>query len=124
MRFPWLLGVLMLGGPPTLHAASQTGTGGQGATKVGAPVYATLERAQKVRVLVAFEESDKHAAATQRRAAIAARVDALLAGLPAGSFALKRRFDLVPALALEVDAHALPALSQRPDVLRVDLDDK
>ena len=123
MRIPWLLGVLA-SAALLLHAARADAAGeGAASAKVGSAVYQKLEHAQKVRVLVAFQEAKAKAAPAERKAAIAAGADALVGALPAASFSVKRRFDMVPAIALEVDAHALPALAQRPDVLRVDLDE-
>jgi len=121
MRIPWLLLLLMLGALAP-HGAAWAAPAA-GAPNVGGAVYQKLEHAQRVRVLVAFQEANAKGAAGERKAAIAAGADALLGALPAGSFEVKRRFELVPALALEVDAHALPALAQHPGVRRVDLDD-
>src|SRR3546814_17220710 len=53
---------------------------------------------------------------------VEAVADSVLDSLPPGSHALRRRFALVPALALEVDARGLEALARHPDVLAVDVD--
>ena len=91
------------------------------ADKVEPDVRDALAHAEPVRVLVVLADD-----ATQpdgaRRAAIAARVDATLAALPAARHALKRRFVRVPALALEVDAVALERLAALPHVERIGLD--
>ena len=53
---------------------------------------------------------------------LAARTGALLRALPASGFELRRRFERVPGLALELTAGALAALLDDPGVARVDLD--
>jgi subtilisin family serine protease len=122
MRIPWLLAmVVLLGLAAPLGAATPTA---DASSKVGAGVYDALGRSSKVRVLIAFQEAQPHGAADQRRADIKAKADALLAALPAGSHSVKRRFELVPALALEVDEHALQGLAHHPGVLRVDVDER
>jgi len=93
--------------------------------KVGAEVYARLAEASRATVVVVFAESDASpdaAQVQQRRARIAASADAVLAGLPANGYALRRRFDNVSALALDIDQATLAALAADPRVVRVDLD--
>ncbi|MBN8728836.1 MAG: S8 family serine peptidase [Xanthomonadales bacterium] len=60
--------------------------------------------------------------APARRAALAASADAVLANLPGSSYVLRRRFENVAALTLDVDARGLAALAADPGVLRIDLD--
>ena len=57
-----------------------------------------------------------------RMAQVEAVADSVLNALPSGSRALRRRFALVPALALEVDARDLAVLERHPDVMAVDVD--
>ncbi|HET9485083.1 MAG TPA: S8 family serine peptidase [Xanthomonadales bacterium] len=91
------------------------------ADKVEPDVRDALARAERVRVIAVLADDATQSDAA-RRAAIAARVDATLAALPAGRHALKRRFVRVPALAVEVDAVALERLAALPHVARVGLD--
>jgi len=120
MRIPWMLAIstLLFGLATPLDAAPPA----DASPKVGGEVYSALGHSSKVRVLIAFQEAQPHGAAAQRRADIEGKADALLAALPAGSHSVKRRFELVPALALEVDEHGLQGLAHHPDVLRVDVD--
>ena len=93
--------------------------------KVGAEVYDRLAVAARANVVVVFAEPAETldaAQAQQRRAHIAAGANAVLANLPAGDYALRRRFDNVSALALDVGASTLAALAADPRVVRVDLD--
>ena len=98
--------------PPVVSAQAQAAVAGNG----------------KARVLVALRPPAARPGeiAPGGMAARVARVDALadavLGSLPPGSHALRRRFSLVPALALEVDARALAALAAHPRVLAVDVD--
>jgi len=77
----------------------------------------------RVRVLVMLKDAPGADPRADRRDAIRTDVDALLASLPAGSHQVRRRFVLVPGLALEIDARALAALESNPRVRRVDLDE-
>lgn len=93
--------------------------------KVGAEVYTRLAAAPRAMVVVVFAEPAETfgaAQAQQRRAHIAASADAVLASLPGGDYVLRRRFDNVSALALDVGSAALAALAADPRVVRVDLD--
>ena len=95
------------------------------AAKVGADVHERLGAAARATVVVVFAEpvgTFDAAHVTQRRARIAASADAVLANLPAGDYALRRRFDNVAALALDIGPAALATLAADPNVLRVDLD--
>ena len=81
----------------------------------------------KVRVLVMLRDPAHDATAAraigpQRRAAVAAKVDGVLSRLPAHAYGLRRRFSVVPAMAVEVDEAALLRLRDDPDVLRIDID--
>lgn len=96
-----------------------------GADKVGAEVRARLQTAPRATVMVAFEDQGAPLGVShreERRRRIAALADAVLAALPAGSYMLRRRFDHVAALSLDVSPEAVQALRDRPDVARIDLD--
>lgn len=84
--------------------------------RLGAPVVDALTRQERTRVLIALDP----ALADDGR--LAARSAALLRTLPASGFEVRRQFERVPGVALEISAPALAALLDDPAVLRVDLD--
>jgi subtilisin family serine protease len=90
--------------------------------RVGTGVAAALEQHERVRVLVTFDLGPVPARAAPRNATIARATDALLSRLGTGHHALKRRFELVPAVAIEIDRDALMRLKSLPQVRRIDLD--
>jgi subtilisin family serine protease len=90
---------------------------------VGAAVYDALRAAPHARVVVALREPDVAAYAMDRRvAAVRDQVDAVLADLPPGSFALTHRFKAISAIAGDVSVDGIAHLAADPDVLKVDLD--
>src|SRR5690606_10976171 len=98
------------------------------APAVSAQARAAVADAGHARVMVvlrpraAFSRAGLSPVKVVRMAQVEAAADSVLHALPPGSHALRRRFALVPALALEVDARALEALERHPDVLAVDGD--
>ena len=84
----------------------------------------------KARVLVALrsptEAADAAVSGPEGRmramAANAAAAEDVLAHLPATGYQVRRRFALVPAIAIEADAMTLRRLAEDPAVLRVDID--
>lgn len=113
-----------------LVVAASTARADEGATmaspsKVGGEVAVRLAQAPRATVVVLLDVpslATYGGDAAARHAVLAARADAVLANLPGSSFALRRRFENVAALALDVDARALAALAADPGVLRIDLD--
>ena len=84
-----------------------------------------------VRVLVALRPATLPllAAATgmpnrgiKREAAVAARIDKVLARLPRAGYRVKTRFALVPAVSMIATAATLERLRRDPEVLRIDID--
>lgn len=57
-----------------------------------------------------------------RKQAVARHVDTVLARLPSRGHAVRRRFSLIPAMAVDADAATLQRLRDDPDVLRIDID--
>src|SRR5690606_36785180 len=98
------------------------------APTVSAQARAAVADAGHVRVMVAlrpraaFSRAGLSPVRAVRMAQVEAAADSVLDALPPGSHALRRRFALVPALALEVDARGLAALQRHPDVVAVDVD--
>lgn len=93
--------------------------------KVGDEVLARLRSAPRATVVVVLNVGAQHdtaASREERTRRIAAVVDGVLDALPPGSFALRRRFEHVAALSLDVSTAALDALGARDEVARVDLD--
>ena len=111
-----LLALVMAGTIAPAHAQKVSAQAAQAAATHGS-----------VRVLVMLRNPlPASSAAIQpkaRQAAVAASVDRVLATLPAGGNRLVRRFKLVPAMALVVDASSLERLRAHPAVLRVDVDE-
>jgi subtilisin family serine protease len=110
-----------------LALAAILSTHAQGAPaqgKIGNGVSAKLANSPTATVVVALKPAARMQGenAAQRKMRIAGDAESLLAALPNGSFKVRHRYANVEALALEVTAAAIPALSQRDDVLRVDLD--
>ncbi len=93
--------------------------------KVGAEVAAALAKSETVAVVVMLTTStpsDRLVATTaQSRRDVALSIDKVLARLPAHSFVLRRRFDNVAAVTLDVSRAALEVLRTDPAVLRVDV---
>lgn len=109
---------------PASHPAGAE-TQGNGTDKIGSEVYARLSTAPRATVIVALKPATSPSGSAQRTAHIqevAATADAVLAALPAGSYALRRRFRFVTALSLDVSASAVQALRNNPNVARVDMD--
>lgn len=116
---PLLLALLFL-------ATTRIGLAGETATssKVGVEVAAGLTQSPRVTVVVML-----HAPSQTRtndlqlyRSSIAQSVDEALAALPQDSFVLRRRFENVSAVTLDISAAALPALEANANVVRVDVD--
>ena len=97
------------------------------AEKISAKALEAARQHGKARVLVMLQEDATIAPVTRnhgqaRKQDIARKVDVVLARLPARSHAVRRRFALVPAIAMEADLAALQRLRDDPDVARIDLD--
>lgn len=89
----------------------------------GATIPANVQAAvstQTARVLIAL---DLPTAQRANKAAIADLRSEVLAALPPDSYALRRSFRSLPALAAEIDARALAVLAEHPNVLAVTLDE-
>jgi len=87
-------------------------------SRVGREVVAGLEAAGSVRVMVAFALP----AGGRRGDAVAEARAGILAGLPAGSFTVRRVFRAVEAVAGDASPAAILALLDRGDVVRIDVD--
>ncbi|MBO9663562.1 S8 family serine peptidase [Dokdonella sp.] len=112
---------LLLAALPSLAASGSA----LAADKIGSEVYARLRTVPRVTVVVALKESTPAHDAAQRDARtqrIAASADAVLAALPDGSYTLRRRFEHVAALSMDVSTKAVDALRRQAEVARVDLD--
>lgn len=91
--------------------------------RVSAQAVAKARADGTVRVLVALREPRATVAMSKARMrAVAATADAVLSRLPARGQEVRRRFALVPALAMEVDLATLQLLARDPAVVRVDID--
>lgn len=110
-----LLAVLLLLAPIAFASAADS-------TRVDPGVARALRSNTQVRVLLLFEPAMGGGKDSDRRAAIARGADAVLAALPAKSTTVRRRFARVPALALEIDVHALERLKKMASVRRVELE--
>ncbi len=87
-------------------------------SRVGREVVAGLEAAGSVRVMVSFALP----AGGRRADAVAEARAGILAGLPAGSFTVRRVFRAVEAVAGDASPAAILALLDRGDVVRIDVD--
>lgn len=107
----WLAMVLLLA---SAHAQAQ---------KLAVDAAQAAKAQGKARVLVMLEDSQdaRTGSSHKAREMIAGQVDSILAGLPDG-YTVKRRFDLVPAMAIEADLDTLQRLRDDPRVRRIDLD--
>lgn len=95
------------------------------AAGISPAVLAKVASNGRVRVLVAMRDESaqpKRAGLDGRRAAVRESVDGLLKRLPSRGHRLRRRFEFVPAVAMDVDLATLQRLQGEPSVLRVDLD--
>jgi len=92
------------------------GAGVSGADLVVDPEVRTLVSSGRARVLVMLQVADSGDAA-QRSEAIGQAQDVVLARLPRSHASLLRRYASIPVLSLEIDATALLALEQMPDVV-------
>lgn len=99
-----------------------------GPSVLGADVTQELSSQGRVRVLVTFSlpqaiaERGLGPTSAERRHAIAAVREQILEGLPAGEALVKRQFETVHAMALEVSLAGLEALLRDERVERIDLD--
>jgi len=87
-------------------------------SRVGSEVVARLEAAGSVRVMVAFALPLRG----RRADAVAEARAGILAGLPAGSFTVRRVFRAVEAVAGDASPAAILALLDRGGVVRIDVD--
>lgn len=88
-------------------------------------VDAALERRVQsgpTRVLVVLAAATAKAGDSASKRALAEQRDAVLATLPAGSVALRRQFELLPAFAAEINAAALDVLRADARVRAIELD--
>jgi hypothetical protein len=95
------------------------------AHKVGAEVYAKLASSPRATVMVVLKAPAQPLDAghrLERAHEIATTADAVLAAIPGDAYRLRRRFDQVAALSLDVSASGVEALRRNADVVRVDLD--
>ena len=116
----WFAALLLLSLSVPFHGA--LAQAGAHAT-VSARAMAQARTEGTVRVLVAFRDPGVAAATPKARMrAVADTADALLSRLPARGHDVRRRFALVPALAMDVDLATLRALARDPAVARVDID--
>ena len=107
-----------------LLAACMVGMGPADAAVLSPSAAATAQSHGTARVLVMLRHSPALAAegVERRRQEIATQVDALLSRLPSRGFHLRRRFALVPAIAIDADLATLQQLRDDPRVIRIDLD--
>ena len=105
-----------------LLAACLAGIGPAAAATLSPSALAAAQSQGKARVLVLLRQSPSPPGAIAQRRSIATQVDAVLSQLPSSGFSLRRRFALVPAIAIEADARTLRRLRDDPRVERIDLD--
>ncbi|WP_165371582.1 S8 family peptidase [Pseudolysobacter antarcticus] len=108
----------------TIGAFSMSAFAATPTTIVGAEVTATLAHADSVAVVVmlASPQQDKLIATnSETRRTIARSVDRVLAELPAHEFTLRRRFDNISAISLDISSRALAILRRDTAVLRIDV---
>lgn len=95
---------------------------------VSSQARAAVAEAGQVRVMVslrprpAFSRQGPSSIRALRMAQVEAVSGSVLDSMPSGSHQLRRRFALVPALAMNVDARGLAALERHPEVMAVDVD--
>jgi subtilisin family serine protease len=88
---------------------------------VAAEVTAAIRRTGRAEVVIALRDGAAPDLAEPAMAAAVARAqDAVLAALPAGSFALRYRYGLIPALAGTINAAGLTGLQAQPQVVAVE----
>jgi subtilisin family serine protease len=98
------------------------------APAVSAQARAAVADAGRARVVVSLRPRTGSAQAgpspgrALRMAQIETTVDSVLAALPSGRQALRRRFALVPAVVVDVGARDLEVLQRHPAVIAVDID--
>lgn len=81
-------------------------------SKVGAEVAAALAKSPRVTVVVMLNAPTQASSMglDQFRSSIAQSVDQTLAALPDNSYVLRRRFENLSAVTLDISSEALPAL--------------
>lgn len=108
---------------PTLLILLSASTLASARATVATEVRSQLAAGGEMRVLVSFSIPDVD---TRRKDDLRREVHAVqeraLAALAGTGAAVRRRFDSVPAIALQIDARALERLERLPFVRRVDLD--
>ncbi len=100
-------------------------------TNVGRGIPAALATAEQVRVYVGLvpmgakpdSPGIMSISTDDSRRHIATARETILAAVPVGSFQLLRQFQNVPGFAGMASAQAVAAMSQHPDVWRIDLDE-
>jgi subtilisin family serine protease len=105
--------------------AAMAAAPGTDSGKVGAEVHAQLAKAPYANVMVALIPPSQAMDAAHRQSRaheIAANVDAVLASLPTDGYRLRRRFEQVAALSMDIDVTTLELLRNDAHVLRIDLD--
>jgi subtilisin family serine protease len=93
-------------------------------SKIGAEVTTALAESDRVTVVVMLQSPSASLSdgVAQFRNSIAQSVDETLAALPVDSYTLRRRFDNVSAITLDISAAALSTLNNRENVVRIDVD--
>lgn len=115
---------LLLAGIASLQCAEAAQAQIAASAKFGNAVTAKLAQGGKANVVVALKPTARSPGETgpQRAARVSGDTDAVLSSLPAGSYAVRHRFNSVDAIAMDISAAAVPALDSNPAVQRVDLD--
>ncbi len=109
----WVLLMSIAVGAFCLPACAATPITTAADAKLGEEVTSALARADSVAVVVMLTtpQQDKLIASnTETRRTIARAVDRVLAELPAHEFTLRRRFDNIAAILLNISARALAVL--------------
>ena len=96
------------------------------ADKIDGDALAATRNGASARVLVMLHEAPSalraHEAISLRIERIQTEVDDVLTALPSDRYALRRRFQSVPAFAIDIDRDGLLALQAHPRVLSIGLD--
>lgn len=115
-----LLMVVLAAAVPTAVASDNTG-------KLDPGLRADLAKGASVRLRVMVALAPENLALRSEN--LAGRVNAIreasdrvLAGLPAASYTVERRWNAVAGMVLEIDATAVAALAAQPEVLRIGTD--
>lgn len=107
----------------TAFAVLADGTRAGGRAVVGDEVRTRLAGGGRARVMVFLASPDAQGSLEESKRSVAKAQATLLKALDTKEFELKRRFETVPAVAIEITASALRKIEAISSVVRVDLDE-